>query len=408
MSTARLRAGIAVCAAAVVLLAAGIPTTTPAAAVAATSDPLAVAQGQLAGCQAWLAQHPTSNTAQATRMKQCVTDEQAIIAALTPTPAPTTPTASPTASPTPTAVPSQTATSLPPSTPPPTTVGPSPTPTPSPTIQPAVACMDNPAACGYPDTTNTGVPAGTTLTTTGSMTLTAPGTYSGLDIRGCVTVAAAGVTLTRSRVSGCTGSYAVRVDSASAGFVMSDSEIVMQGDQKGLVFVGYTAQRLKVTGTGDCFGTGTNSVIQDSYCENGPGNSPKRAPTYGPEPSWCGTGAHWDGVEAGATTRTIIRHNTFRLPCGQTGAVDVSDWNGPIAPSSVVVDNNLLAGGSWTVYGGAPSVSIVLTNNRFSRWYWPGSGSADATEAAEGYCWTAVRSGNVWDETGTATAALNS
>jgi hypothetical protein len=257
--------------------------------------------------------------------------------------------------------------------------------------------MDQPSACGYPDATNTGVPAGITLTATGSMTLTAPGTYSGLDIRGCVTVASTGVTLTRSRVSGCTGPYAVRVDNANAGFTISDSEIVMQGDQKGLVFVGYTAQRVRVTGDGDCFGTGTNSIVVDSYCENGPG-SPKRAPMYGPEPAWCGTGAHWDGVEAGATTKTVIRHNTIRLPCSQTGAIDVSDWNGPV--SGVVIDNNLLAGGSWTVYCGSPTAAVALTNNRFSRWYWPGGGSANDTEATQGYCWSADRSGNTWDEDG--------
>lgn len=163
--TYRRRGAAAAITAALVLLGAATFTAGPADAVtgaAATSDPLAVAQGQLAGCQAWLAQHPGSTSAQHTRMVQCVTDEQAIIAALTAvTPSPSnSPSASPSASPTAgTTTPAPTSASP---TPPPTTEPPSPTP--------------SPTAAAWPDATNTGVPAGTVLTPyTGSCTISTPG-----------------------------------------------------------------------------------------------------------------------------------------------------------------------------------------------------------------------------------------
>jgi hypothetical protein len=358
--------------------------TNTAGAAEATPDPVAA---QYARCQQDLAAKPAPSGSYLTWLNNCTK-------AFAPTTA--SPTSSPSATipaPSPTPTPSVSSTSPTPSP------NVSPTPSPSPSNQ--LNCMDDPAGCGFPDVTNTGVPMGAVLTSSGSLTLDQVGrTYSNLNIHGCVNITAANVTLTRSLITGCTSPYAVRLDSDTLNFTMTDSEIVLQGDQKGLVFRGYTARRLKITGIGDCYGAGNNVLIQDTYCENGPGNSPKRAPSYGPEPTWCGSGAHWDGVEVGDTRSTIIRHNTFRLPCGQTGTINVSDWSGPT--TGVVLDGNLLAGGSWTVYCGSPTTGVTLTNTRFSRWFWPGGGSANNDEATQGYCWSATRSGNVWDDTGKA------
>jgi hypothetical protein len=199
MSTTRLRTGLAVLVAALALLGAGTLTTTPAASAAATSDPLAVAQGQLAGCQAWLAAHPGSTSAQHTRMVQCVTDEQAIITALTaatPSPSPST---TPSASPSPTAGP----TTPPPTSAPPTTQPPSPTPAPtttSPTPSPTVNA-------GWPDASNTGVPFGVVRTAyTGPCTITTPGTTIDAKTINCdLTIKTHDVTITRSLINGSIG-----------------------------------------------------------------------------------------------------------------------------------------------------------------------------------------------------------
>ena len=58
-----------------------------------------------------------------------------------------------------------------------------PTPPSSPVLQ-TKNCFSTPSACGYPDQTNTGVPAGTPLTTfNGDQQINAPGTYYGLERR---------------------------------------------------------------------------------------------------------------------------------------------------------------------------------------------------------------------------------
>lgn len=267
--------------------------------------------------------------------------------------------------------------------------------------------MPRPSACGYPDATNTGVPAGTALTARGGLTITAAGTYADLDVRGCVFIGASNVTLTRSRVQGCAGDYAVRIGNGRTGVVVSDVEVVMQGDQKGISLPwstgAFTVTRAYVHGIGDCFGNTDWTEIRDSFCILGPaGGDTPRAPTYGREPSWCGaTGAHWDGAELGATRHTVFHHNTVRNPCGQTAAVGMSSWNGPM--NDVKVTDNLLAGGAYTVYVEPAATNIAVTGNRFSRWYWPWSGSAQTSSQA---CIVHARAGmlgaSVWDETGAA------
>jgi hypothetical protein len=58
-------------------------------------------------------------------------------------------------------------------------------------------CAPKPSDCGYPDATNTGVPAGTKLEVmTGDQKITEAGTViEGKDIRGCITVVAPHVTI---------------------------------------------------------------------------------------------------------------------------------------------------------------------------------------------------------------------
>ena len=70
-------------------------------------------------------------------------------------------------------------------------------------------CFSTPSACGYPDQTNTGVPAGTPLTTfSGDQQINSPGTYTGWNVvNGSIRVNASNVTIRDSVVtnSGPTG-----------------------------------------------------------------------------------------------------------------------------------------------------------------------------------------------------------
>jgi hypothetical protein len=73
------------------------------------------------------------------------------------------------------------------------------------------------------------------------------------------------------------------------------------------------------------------------------------------------------------------------------------------------VENNFLAGGTYTIYGGDgpnnPTSNIVIENNRFGQLYYPTSGqfgpAAYYATTGTGNVW----SGNFWDTTGQAIAA---
>lgn len=158
-------------------------------------------------------------------------------AAPTPTPTPT-PTPAPTPEPTPTPTPTPT---------------PSPTPTPTPT-----------PSTGFPDASNTGVPAGVTLTDyTGPTTITTAGTtISGKRVNGGLNIRAMNVTITDSVINGGIDIS----ENGSASLTISDSEI-RRGNVAGTGLLGsnYTATRLEITGGNRSAYCVNTCTIRDSY-----------------------------------------------------------------------------------------------------------------------------------------------
>jgi hypothetical protein len=360
------RARYAVAAAALVVFIGLVSQLSPSTAVAAETtslDPVAVAQAQLAGCQAWIAKHPRTTSAQATRMAQCVTDETAIIAALAPAPTTPPPTS---ASPTPTTAPPSTVpptTTAPPTTTPPPSPTPSPTPTvfptsPSPTTQPN-DCAASPHVCGFPDATNTGVPAGVTLTMSGPLTANIAGhVYEHLDINGCVSITASNVTIRESRITGgCDPLIAIRpFDAEVKGTVLDHVDIVSTGvGANALAFRGYTLRSSHVQTHGDCGRVDGDTTILDSFCEILPG---------GPDDN--PSAPHYDGWQSEGSSRPVlIRGNTISNPYIQTSSIAVIG-------SNVTIDRNLLIGsrqvGLYCGLSTRPAGSnYVVTNNRFAR-----------------------------------------
>lgn len=297
-----------------------------------------------------------------TRARNWLTDCIAIFGpAVTPSPSPTpsgspspTPTPSPTGSPTP----SPTATSPSPTpTPSPSTSTPTPTPTPTST---ATGCMPRPSACGWPDETNTGT-TGPLTVVNGTVTLTTPGqVYSGKDVRGCIVVKAKGVTIRNVKVT-CAANYAIAVNTggssnpwnaSDAALVVEDVEIDMAGQLEGkaIAFDGYTLRRAHIHGGSDCGHFGVNVVIEDTFC-----NIPAGGPIDGP---------HYDGYQSDGGRNIMIRHNTIRVPYGQTAAILMSTNTSPIRDVSIV--NNLVAGGGYSIYCGTDSGGPVLGSFTFS------------------------------------------
>lgn len=320
---------------------------------AATLDPLDVAQVNLANCQL-LAAHSTGD--QLARAQACVTDQQALIALLTPAPPTSTAPATPTAGPT----------GAPPNTPPAATTPPA----------GQTNCIAHPSACGWPDATNTGVPAGTALTVVnGDQTYrTAGQVISGLDIRGCVRIAAAGITIRNSRIA-CSGGYVVDTEINGAPLVLTDVTIDCGNSQgTGLGERNLIATRVNISRCVNGGDFDQQVTLTDSYIHDLTGAN----------------GAHADGVQANAnaTGGTKLVHNTIDAAGSTTSAIITA--LPPPGTTNLTVERNLLRGGAFTLY--CSNNPMIVTGNRFSTFTY---GPTDR-------CGVAKWSANVSDLTGKA------
>lgn len=362
----RPRIVVAAAAAAVAVLVAA--STMPAGAAATTGlDPSAVAQAQLAGCQAWLAQHPGSTSAQHTRMVQCVSDEQAILVALAATPAPS-PSSSPSSSPSPTVGPTTPApttvppTSASPTPPAPTTPPPSPSPTPSPT------------AAAWPGPLNTGVPPGTALTTyTGPCTITTPGTLIDAKTINCdLSIRTHDVVITRSRINGSIGDGEPQ-NCAGCSFTLDQVEVNAGPETNPAVWhTTLTVLRSNVHGGQTAVSCVQACTVKDSWL-HGQVHNPNVADQH--------FGGFLSNGGGTAATPSLIQHNTITCDVPQTTVGGgISSCSGDMnlfsdfgAVAYYTLDHNLFQSSgeaSFCVYGGSspgkpggPGHHLVFTGN---------------------------------------------
>jgi hypothetical protein len=297
--------------------------------------------------------------------------------------------------PTPTPTPTPTA----PATTTPTTPGTSggsgtttPTPTPTPTA-PATTTPTTPGSSGNASggsSSTAGVPAGTSLKASGSVTVSTDGAVvDGLNITGTLTINASNVTVRNTRVT--SGAFWTVTIKDSAKNVTLENVTVdskgMSGSEgsSGIVGPG-TFKAVEVTGAENGFVPGSGSLITGSYVHdlNAPGSP------------------HYDGIQIdGGLSNIRVENSTIDMSNhGQTSAVMVDNYFGAI--SNVVVDGNHLLGGGYTVYadGNFSSTSkitgVKYINNKLGKGYYGYAllRNADVT-------W----SGNVDDKTGKAVAA---
>jgi hypothetical protein len=242
-------------------------------------------------------------------------------------------------------------------------------------------CIRSPHICGYPDTTNTGVPQGVALKASGSVVVKRDGTViDARSVDGTIDVYANDVTISRTIVR--SGSYfPIRQHPGFHGLRVVDTEIAgAAGCQSAIASDHYTALRVNAHGCEDGLEADGDVTVRDSLIHG------LRVTAT----------SHNDGVQMLSGSRVVIEHNTITQPLPSTSAVNLTSDAGPI--SEVSVRDNLLDGGAYTVYsrrGGsrfpAPT-QITFAANRFSRSHLYGPLSTDGAVA-----WT----GNVWDDTGT-------
>jgi hypothetical protein len=211
---------------------------------------------------------------------------------------------------------------------------------------------------------------------------------SGRQINGCVTVNAPNVTIRNSKIA-CNGASAIW--SGSTGLVVEDVEVDC-GNEAGRTAItprNYTARRVNAYGCENIFWAQSNVLIEDSYIHD-------------PIPCCTATRPHTDSIQVPAGAANItVRHNTVYggyISQSNFGNAAITAAASPGSTlTNMIVDNNLLAGGGYTIYcPGAPS-SFTLTNNRFSRIYILTVGGFGPLYSS---CSDDLGPGNVYHETG--------
>jgi hypothetical protein len=299
---------------------------------------------------------------------------------------------------------------------------------PAPVLQPIVAsaskalspgtaqmsgnCITAPHVCGFPDGTNAGVPAGTTLQSVPDQVSSGPGWY--YDPRGWVEVNGNGAVL-----SGLNIPYSV--DIAASNVTIKDDDIVSDGPfavslrNTAAVTIENSTISGQDSGLGrvdaavsDIYGDSTGTVVKDDNISDFRIGIQLPAGlvegNYIHHPGYI-IGDHTDGIMGGGSTEPMtIEDNTVFINFGQTDAISLNASGPGQAVANQTVEGNFLAGGAYVIYGGAadddPTSNIVIENNRFGEQYFPDGGQYgiddDFDETGPGNLW----SGNVGDITG--------
>lgn len=237
---------------------------------------------------------------------------------------------------------------------------------------------NNLETCGWPGAGNTGVPAGTTLTNASGRTISTNNTIiDGQNITGNITVNATGVIIRNSKITytgnGGGGSGAIKV-LANATATIENVEINGQTQVHTCIWhEGSSIAIRKVNchdvedgmfswaqGTGSAI-SGDNFTIEDNYIHDLGGNE---------------SNGHYDGWQTEGAANGVIRHNTFRTSPDGTSLIAI--WNSQKNSTNITVENNLLAGGGFSIYaqdyhpsesspsGGNTVTKITMKDNKFS------------------------------------------
>jgi hypothetical protein len=275
-------------------------------------------------------------------------------------------------------------------------------------------CAASPSTCGYPDATNTGVSPTATLLSVPSQATSGPGwKWMTGTTDGYVEVSTAGAKISNLNIAG-------GLDISASNVTVNNVDVVNIGNNFGVslrhtsnvtiensdIYSPYNTgvNRLQVA-IKDIYGDSTGTVINANNIWNvGAGIQISEGTVENNYVHNLGynTGDHVDGIfsDAGQAPLTII-HNTVLDQRKQTDAIALFEDFGP--QFNVTITNNLIAGGDYTIYGGAnpgkwTPHNIVITNNRFSSLYYPQIGyygPITCVASGPGDIW----SGNILDMT---------
>jgi hypothetical protein len=283
-------------------------------------------------------------------------------------------------------------------------------PTPAFAVTAMLNCALKPSTCGYPDASNTGVPATVTLKSVPGQATSGPGWH--WDTRGWVTIDGDGAVFSGYKVN-------APIDVTADNVIISNVLSTLGGENFGIALrhANHTtiswsqigpppgATRLMV-GIKDIYGDALGTRVTRSEITNtSTGVQLEQGAILNNFIHDMGyvTGDHTNGITSnGSRVRLVIRHNTIFNQRSQTDAIGLFEDFG--VQANRLIDNNLIAGGGYTLYGGQnpggpTAYDIRVTNNRFSRMFFSRGGSYGPVTAynrtATGNQW----SNNVWDNT---------
>jgi hypothetical protein len=274
-------------------------------------------------------------------------------------------------------------------------------------------CAAAPSRCGFPDATNTGVPAGTTLksvpaqvssgtgwaysTTGGDVIVTGNGAVlSGLYIPHELLIKASSVTIKDVQVAAA-GDFGIAL-THTKGVTIENSTISGQNATVGRIG----------SAIDDEYGDSTGIIIKANNISDFRTAIQISAglvdANYVHDPGYI-SGDHTNGFYTnGGTGALTIENNTIFESLNETDAINLDAGSAGSAVANKTVENNFLAGGAYTIYGGTspnnPTSKIVIKGNRFGQQYHALSGQygpiAYFNPASSGNSWSA----NIWDSTG--------
>ena len=230
---------------------------------------------------------------------------------------------------------------------------------------------------GFPDATNTGVPLGTTLTSSGSVSSSSNGqVIEELDVTGTITITHDNVIVRKCFVT-ATAFYGINHNSG-ANLLVEDCEIINPTSSGLLAISGATGtyRRLNIHDSeGDNVKLGSNTNLHDSYL-------------HSPNPTET---SHNDGVQINSGSNILIDGNridgNFQ---GQTSAIIVQTSNSAI--DNLTITNNRLSGGSYTLYlrdkgnGYGIPTNVTVTGNTWASNSWQ-FGSLSFTAPTTAWVW---------------------
>lgn len=255
--------------------------------------------------------------------------------------------------------------------------------------EPVRNALLRPSAFGWPDETNTGVPAGTKLTGGGYLTIDQPGTVvEDMDLAG-VTVRARNVTIRRCKIhrAPTPGFGCIRTQGDTAGLLVEDSEMWYEAPSDPSAVIGgsgYTLRRCNIHDVTEGPRLGNDTTVEFCYIHH-----PLRI-----------SGGHIDVLQTTGGSNITIRRNTLVPYHPDTGDVfnsAVFIKSDSTAIARVRIEENLLNGGNYTVYlvkANHPVSDVVVRGNRWGRNFRYGPFQIDGVT---GLIWS---EDNVWDDTG--------